>query len=82
MLDGCNDTGRQDPLPPLRNQAVRWAQNGHSTVLARVDADRAGRASVTLTVPLTATPGPATVQLGIARRAAVAVVSTRQEGSQ
>src|SRR5207245_2291238 len=68
MYDGCNDTGRHVRLPPLRHQAVRWAQDGHPVVLAWVDANPAGRAAARVTVPFAASPGRATLQLGIATR--------------
>jgi hypothetical protein len=73
MWDGCNDQGSNPRLPPLKNQQVQWTQGGRMSVLGTADANAAGRVSVTVTVPVTAKAGPATVSVGSSEPRSVTV---------
>ena len=75
MVDGCDDTGQDEALDPLVDQAVIWEQGGEQIELARADADPTGRIEVEVQVPAdAATDAPATLTIGFAAPADVHVM--------
>ena len=66
FVDGCDDQGRGEVTPALRDQPVVWSQGDTSVPVDRVDADARGELSVQIRVPATATAGPASLTVGTA----------------
>jgi hypothetical protein len=67
MWDGCNDQGRNEKLPPLRDQVVTLSSGGRSVVVARISADPGtAMAQTKVTLPAFLDAGKSTLKLGIA----------------
>lgn len=72
FTEGCDDQGKGGSSAPLQDQPVTFTQNGQVTTLSEVDSVDGG-IDVTVTVPGTASRGPANLQLGYSSIAALIV---------
>lgn len=70
---GCSDTPNEPDPKPVTGVQIVWDQGGQDTVLATTDSDASGLVSVTVTVPLDAAPGEATLTAGPAEPITITV---------